>query len=143
MGVPATPAGRMLRALAGRDQEDFFRWRAEVNKDAGQKHMLDSLLFEVFRELVVRRFADEPDLRAVVRFLREPRVPVFPDRRYPFLEAEALIRSALGERGLVDGISALRAAETRYHILVYLAEDLMLDHDELDDVVADAEGELL
>ena len=131
-----------MRALAGRDQEDFFTWRAEVNKDAEQKRLLEPLLFEVFRELVVRRFANEPDLRAVVRFLREPRVPVFPDRRYPFLEAEALIRSALGERGLVEGISGLGAAETRYHLLVYLAEDLSLDRSDVDDLVADAERAL-
>jgi hypothetical protein len=129
----------MLAGLARRDQGEFFKWRAILHENEEEGKRLNPLLFEVFRELVVRRFANEPDLRAIFRFLQVPRLLVVPDKRLPVLEAEALIRAALGERGLVGGIGIALASEIRLQLLVYLVEDLMLSQGEIDGLIVDAE----
>jgi hypothetical protein len=137
--TPATAVGKMLSGLILRDQEEFIRWRAAVNRDDEQKERFRFTLFQVFRELVARRFSTEPDLRAVARFLRVPRLPISVDKQFPFLKAEALVRAALGERGLIQGVSIMEAADIRLQLVVYLAEDLGLNQNEVNDLVAGAE----
>jgi hypothetical protein len=110
-----------------------------MNESENEKERYKTTLYGVFRNLVWRRFGGAADLRVIVQFLAAQRRPVFPDKRFPFLEAEALIRSALGERGLVEGISVYSVTETRLQLLVYLAEDLGLDRPGIDDLIADVE----
>jgi hypothetical protein len=63
----------------------------------------------------------------------------WPEAQLPLLEAEALIRSALGERGLVTGIPGVLVASIRMQVFVYVVEDLGLRSHEVDELISLAE----
>jgi hypothetical protein len=136
---PRTPSGRLLAALARRDQDDFVYWRTALNADKAAAADMRPTLFEAFREVVERRFGTSNDLREILQFLQAPRVPLWPEAELPTLKAEALIRSALGERGLIAGIAGTEIASIRMQLFVYLCEDLRLTPYEVNQVVALAE----
>jgi hypothetical protein len=137
--LPRTTSGRLLAALAQRIQDDFVYWRTALNADKVAAGDLRPTLFEAFREVVERRFATSDDLREIARFLETPRVPLWPEAELPILKAEALIRSALGERGLIAGISGTEIASIRMQLFVHLCEDLRLTSSEIIEIVALAE----
>jgi hypothetical protein len=136
---PTTIVGHMLKAIARRDNEVFVRWRAELNKNKAAQRILYPVLYETFRAAVEQRFAEGEDVRNITRFLNQPRLLLWPEAGFPIIEAEALIRSALGEQGLVDGISTENVVRIRYQLLTYLVEDLRLTDTELDTLIVDSE----
>jgi hypothetical protein len=129
----------MLRGLARRDQGEFMRWRATLSKNATEARLLSPTLYQAFREVVERRFDADVDVREITHFLLTPRVGVAPEWRLPLLESEALIRSALGERGLVEGIDGVLVHEVRMQLFVHIVEDLAMSTSELDEVLTAAE----
>jgi hypothetical protein len=145
--TPVTVAGKALRGLILRNPEEIIRWRAELNRDlregAAEAKLFGTILFRTFRQLLRIRFGDHPHVRTMTDFLRLPRFrerfPVKP----PFLEAEALMRSALGERGLIDGISAKVVTEIRLQLLMYLAEDMGMSADQVDELLVSVENTVL
>ncbi|WP_345636783.1 hypothetical protein [Rugosimonospora acidiphila] len=130
----------MLRALAKRDDEGFKYWRIRMNDDEEAKRTLYAMYYEAFREAADRRFPVGGDVRDIARFLAQPRVPLSPEMKLPVVESEALIRSALGERGLVKGIPKRMVSEIRMQLFVYLVEDLDLPDEKLDTLLEAAEG---
>jgi hypothetical protein len=136
---PQTINGKMLRALAKRDDQGFKHWRAEVNRSEEDKRNLYAMYYEAFREAAERRFRTDAELQGLIQFLAQPRVPLSRELDLPLSEAEALIRSALGETGLVDGIPGRTVVEVRMQLFVYLVEDLDLSDTELDELLATAE----
>jgi hypothetical protein len=155
---PATPAGQLLRAaLLGEldtraATEQFVSQDAIANLDelldptrvAAEltPEVVDSVmvLAHAFGVLVRRRFAPGQDARAITRYITQAR-----DRgalgqqpgqaRY----AEALIRSALGEPGLADGIPADQAGATVSYLLFDLARSMDLTATDIDAVLVEAE----
>jgi hypothetical protein len=136
---PQTPTGFMLAALARRDQDEFVRWRAVLNTDRAAAAEIRPILYEAFREVVERRFSDVIDRREILRFLQFPRTPLWPEAQLPLLETEALIRSALGERGLVGGIPGALVASIRIQIFVHVIDDLGLAWHAVEDLICLAE----
>jgi hypothetical protein len=136
---PRTPSGCLLAALAQRNQDDFVYWRTALNADKAAAADIRPTLFEAFREVVERRFGTSDDLREIIRFLETPRIPLWPEAELPILKAETLIRSALGERGLIAGIPGTEIASIRMQLFVYLCEDLQLIPYEINEIIAVAE----
>lgn len=136
---PTTINGHMLRALARRDDTAFKHWRARMNDDAHAQQTLYEMIFYAFREAVERRFTADTDVREITAFLAQPRPRLTPELTLAPLEAEALIRSALGETGLVQSIGTQQVVTLRMQLFVYLVEDLALSDEDLDRLLIDAE----
>jgi hypothetical protein len=139
-GAPRTINGKLIHALARRDSGEFDFWYLRMRQNAEAQEALFEMYYGVFGELAVLRFPPGVDIRNIVKFLVVPRVSVFPALCLPVLEAEALIRSALGERGLVDGIPGELAIEIWMQLITYLCEDLELSDAQLCDVIGRAEA---
>src|SRR5262245_2100595 len=136
---PSTAVGLMLRAVARRNNPEFFHYREHVNQDEEEKKRLSPLLKEVFRSAVVLKFADAETAVQVRAFLEQPRLLLWPDKGFSIDKAEALIRSALGETGLVSGITTGEAVTIRVQTLTYLVEDMEMDVKDVDMLIAQAE----
>jgi hypothetical protein len=137
---PRTVNGKMLGALARRDDAGFTHWRAEMNQNEMEQGRLYAMCYGAFREAVELRFPVDYDPRDVTRFLSQPYVPLWEGARLPFLEADALIRSALGETGLVGGIPSDLVGEIRMQLFVYLVEDLSLTAEAVNALLERAEA---
>jgi len=137
--APATAVGLMLRAAARRDNPGFEHYREHMNQEPQEQERLYPLLFEVFRVVVEWRFAEGGTVEQIRAFLRQPRLLFWPDQGFATDDAEALIRSVLGERGLVDGISTGDVVTLRLQTFAYLVEDLGLSDQELDALIAGCE----
>lgn len=138
--VPRTINGKLILALARRDSADFDRWYLRMRKDSDAQEALFEMYYGVFGELAVLRFPPGCDMRSVAKFLVAPRVPVFPALQLPVLESEALVRSALGERGLVEGIPGDLAIEIWMRLITYLYEDLGISDDRLCELIGRVES---
>ncbi|MEU6204145.1 hypothetical protein ABZ814_11215 [Micromonospora musae] len=134
-----TAVGLMLRAVARRDNGAFEHYRTHVNHDPGEKELLYPLLFEAFRFAVHLRFADDAGIEQIQEFLNRPRLLLWPDKGFSKAEAEALMRSALGETGLVAGIATGDVVLLRLQVFTYLVEDMQLSDPELDALIAQSE----
>ncbi|WP_147437342.1 hypothetical protein [Micromonospora musae] len=125
--------------MARRDNGAFEHYRTHVNQDPGEREQLYPLLFEVFRFAVHLRFADDAAIEHIREFLNRPRLLLWPDRGFSKAKAEALVRSALGECGLVAGIATGDVVVIRMQVFTYLVEDMQLGDPELDALIAQAE----
>lgn len=129
----------MLLALALRDETEFFRQRTIINSDKSAAERLRPTLYNSFRKLVSSRFGNGEDRREVIDFLAQPRAPLWPGATLPLLESEAMIREALGEQGLTDGIPGSVTAPIRLQLLVYLMDDLKMSPSEKRELISDVE----
>lgn len=129
----------MLRAVARRNNPEFEHYREHMNQDEEEKERLFPLLYEVFRSAVELRFPEEGALEQIRAFLNQPRLLFWPDKGYSTTKAEALIRSALGERGLVSGITTGDAVVLRMQTFAYLVEDMRLSDQDLDLLISRSE----
>jgi hypothetical protein len=129
----------MLRAVARRDKTAFEHYREHMNQDEQEKTRLYPLLYEVFRSAVELKFADDGSAERVRAFLGRPRLALWPDKGFSTAKAEALIRSALGERGLVSGIATGEVVTIRMQALTYLVEDMQLSDQDLDVLISRSE----
>jgi hypothetical protein len=129
----------MLRAVARRDNPAFEYWRARVKLAEDERERLYPLLYEVFRAAVELRFAGDEAPERIRAFLRQPRLLLWPDQGFAVDRAEALIRSALGEPGLVSGFTTEDVVVIRMQTLTYLVEDMALDEPQLDALIGRSE----
>ncbi|SCF38212.1 hypothetical protein [Micromonospora mirobrigensis] len=136
---PMTAVGKALRAVARRDNADFEYWRKQMHRDEQEKMQLYPLLYEVFRGAAELRFAIEGNAGQIRPFVERARPLLWPAQGFPVGKAEALIRSALGESGLVSGFSTEEVVTIRMQTLTYLVEDLDLSDHDLDTLIAQAE----
>jgi hypothetical protein len=136
---PTTAGGLCLRAAARRNNPEFFHYRDHINEDEAEKKRLPSLIKEVFRSAVVLKFGDASAVEQIRAFLGQPRLLLWPDTGFPISKAESLIRSALGETGLVSGITTGEAVTIRVQTFAYLVEDMKMDEKNLDLLIAQAE----
>jgi hypothetical protein len=102
----------------------------------------EALQIAVMRSLlaamVIRRLGAEPPLSEITAFLATPRVPI---HRQPMsvIDAEAVLRDALGEAEIKRGMEREAEVHALYHVLVYLADDLKLPVADLADTITRAE----
>lgn len=133
----AKSVAMMLRSIARRDNAGFQYWRLAMNASYDARRMLMPILYEVFRLAVVRIF-EGSDIKEIADFVYSPRPEITPGIPFQPAQAEALIRSALGETGLVGGISTQDVTVARAQVFAYLVEDMSLSESELDQLIADA-----
>jgi hypothetical protein len=129
----------MLRAVARRNNPEFEHYREHMNQDESEKKRLYPLLYEVFRSVVDLRFEGEQTVEQVRAFLGRPRQLLWPDKGFSTANAEALIRSVLGERGLVSGIATGDVVTTRMQTITYLVEDMQLSEQDLNALISESE----
>ena len=135
---PSTLCGKMLAALARRDERDFAYWREQVDASDADRSDLWPTLYEVFQQAVRRRLTSNGQ-HGIREFLSRSRVPLWSGATLPAHEADLLIRSALGERGLVSGIDNKVITLVRMQLYVYAIDDLGLNSDAVDSLIATAE----
>lgn len=133
--TPRTVNGKLILALSRRDSGDFDRWYLMMREDDEAQETLFEMYCGVLEELAKLRFPPGCDVRNVVKFLTVSRVPVFPALYLPILESEAIVRSALGEQGLVEGIPGKLAVEILMQLITYLYEDLGISEGRLRELI--------
>lgn len=136
--MPDTSNGKFLRAIAVRDQASFDHWRSVIQED-GEDGLLGDLLRDSVEELAQRRFAKDCDVAEITRFIIENPFPFIDKDQFSstvILDAEALIRAALGEPGLPEGIDRRAALNIHYQLLGLLVQDLGLTDSEVDDLIS-------
>ncbi len=94
----------------------------------------------VFGLAVHRRFEAPADRRAIISFVAATRTELSDRDDIPPAEAEALIRSALGESGAAEGISPDIAAPTQIILAVRMLRDERLTEAALDKHLAEADA---
>jgi hypothetical protein len=128
----------MIAALARRDEKNFVYWRDRVEASETDRADLWATTFEVFREAVERRFPTK-DRDDIVEFLSRERAMLWDGAELPSREAEAIIRSGLGERGLVSGIDKKLITLIRVQVFLYAIEDLRMSSSDVDSIICLAE----
>jgi hypothetical protein len=137
--VPMSAASEIIRAVARRDNQSFMSWREKLNRDSASQEIMPDLLYEVFRSAVVLRFANLEQGKQIDAFVERDRLPLWPELGFPKDKARRLLRSALGERGLVGDISTEEVTVIRLQSIAYLAEDMSMTSDQVDWLVSEAE----
>ncbi|MFU8870999.1 hypothetical protein [Micromonospora sp. SL4-19] len=126
---------RLLRAeLVGDERE--FRRLLDRNRRAGGRF---GVMPAAFVLLMHRRFRGVQDLREVTQFVSRYNAIAPPEHRVPPREAEAVLRSNLGEEYLADLVDDETAADIMYSLLFMLAHELALTEEQLDGLVAAAD----
>jgi len=100
---------------------------------------MPDLLYEVFRSAVVIRFANLEQGKQIDAFVERNRLLLWPEQGFPQDKARRLIRSALGERGLVGDISTEEATIIRMQSIAYLVDDMSMTADQVDWLISEAE----
>jgi len=134
---PQTVPGKMLRAIARRDFVEFRHWRSVMHRVGNDG--LGPILTSAFRSVVVRRFPPGTDRRDIIRFAMQPRQPLSSTVNLNPLEAEAYIRTILGEPDLIGDLSGRRLSDLAMQYFVFIVEDMGLGDEELDSILAKAE----
>lgn len=120
-------------------RRDFEAARIDVRAQTREPW---ELRFAVMRSLLAamatRRFGAEPPLGELTAFLATARVPFHP-RPISVIDAEAVLRNALGEPEIKRGMGYLAEVHATFHTLVYLADDLKPLGEELADMIRRAE----
>jgi pimeloyl-ACP methyl ester carboxylesterase len=102
-----------LRALLTEDLDTYRRLHAGL--DAGQRRAFAVVLTAAFNEAAVRRFGDDSAPASIIGFVADARAR-YPrtGEAVPAEDAEAVIRAALGEDELIEGLDghAYGAAQT-------------------------------
>lgn len=129
---PCSGSGRLLVATLGGDRD-----AVEANLPNAQNFM--ELVRHAFIVAVRRRFAGQ-DIREVTRYIAE----ALPRRRFDAggrfaLAAEGLVRSALGEERLDEGIEPQDAADLAFAIFADLVQH---DDDAMNALIVGAEMRL-
>lgn len=93
----------------------------------------------VFGLAVRRRFSPEGDPRSVPTFVEQARAEVGGDAIRP-MEAEALVRAALGEPGLADHIPREIAIPTEIVLAVKILREEHLSPQDMDGFLAEADA---
>lgn len=135
---PKTMCGKVFAALARRDEQEFVYWRDRVDASESDRADLWATTYQVFRIAVETRFRGS-DRTGIVEFLGRRHAPLWVGAELSLREAEALVRSALGERGLVSGIDKKAAVLARMQVFMLVVEDLKLDSTAVDSLVVHAE----
>lgn len=136
---PGTPGGRLIRAIALRDNDSFKLWRADVNLSEEAQAPLYDLIFEVFLTLVLLRFQNLANEGQVKEFIYRERLLLLPVAGFSRAKAELLVRSALGERGRISDISTGERVQLRLQLITYLVEDLSLVDEQIVHLIIDGE----
>lgn len=136
---PASVVSEMIRAVARRDDQSFKNWRKKFNQDRASQEVMPDLLYEVFRSAVVIRFANLEQGKQIDAFVERNRLLLWPEQGFPQDKARRLIRSALGERGLVGDISTEEATIIRMQSIAYLVDDMSMTADQVDWLISEAE----
>jgi hypothetical protein len=126
---PVTPAGRYLRATATNERVP------EVPGPPAAE------IFErVFAAVVRLRFRPDTPLITIATSVAQA-ARRHPELRAAVREAEMLIRHELGERVPTGEIPAAEALAVHVLMVVALVDELALTDDELDELIAGAEGD--
>jgi hypothetical protein len=125
---PQTPTGRHLRAVALNDRADEMPGAPMLDVSAA-----------AFGAVVRLRFHPESPLAAIAASVAAAA------RRHaamavPVREAEMLIRQELGEYVPTGGITREQAVAVHVVLFAALADELALTEDEIDELIANAEG---
>jgi hypothetical protein len=134
-GGPPAHAGAALRALLQGRSVSAVSHLARAPQGSAD------LLAQAFTVSVRRRFVAEPDLRAVAGYVAE----ALPRQNLPAggrlaREAEALIRTMLGEEGLGDGITDAHVADIQLAIVADLARSQRLSPEDVEALAVEAES---
>jgi hypothetical protein len=127
--VPPSPAGAYLRATA------INQRAADLRLDYPSR----VLFYRAFELAVRRRFGCDSPIADITRTVanaarRHPLVPL------PALEAEMLIRHALGEAVPIEDIPLPTLVTTHVVVFAAICDELALVDDEIDALIATAEA---
>ncbi|GAA2514767.1 hypothetical protein GCM10010201_08710 [Pilimelia columellifera subsp. columellifera] len=124
--LPRSAAGRMIFWLAQRNDNEFKKSRKEMRSNPAESERLFEIAYCSFRELVRLRFKQKHGYEEVKTFIAGIEKPVWNNITLSSIEAELLVRSALGESGLIDSISDEDIVAIAAQMFVHLAEQLDL-----------------
>lgn len=126
----------LFRAAVREDSETVDRLSAEMGE--GNWPSAAGRIAAVFGLAVHRRFQAGGDIREVAAFVRDARAELDEGDDIPPMEAEALVRAALGESELAKNIEPDVAVPVQIVLAVKMLRDGNLSTDEVDKVLAEA-----
>lgn len=136
---PENPAGKMVRAVALHDAEKMQEAVALLNASSGWENAI-SIFDEAFKLAAEEMFSTTHDIRVISRWVREAAPQEKEDRHLmPLMEAEAMIRRALGEDIDTSDIPGRTVGNIRFLVIEGIARDSRWTKDEIDAFVVEAE----
>ncbi|WFE25741.1 hypothetical protein O7623_20510 [Solwaraspora sp. WMMD791] len=136
MSVP-TELGDLIRAMARRDWGTIDRLTEVLGTT--NWHGAVPVIGAAFAIAVDRHFGPEPDLNKVSAFVAQVRDQYQRGKDLPALQLEGLIRAALGEAELLDGIDAEVSFPAQIVILGTLLQDEQWTEAELEEFIREVE----
>jgi hypothetical protein len=127
----------LIRAMARRDWGTADQIVAGLEKsgwDSGPQ-----MLGAAFAIAVNERFPDGASAQEVADLVAATRAQFKDGHTFPGLQMEGIIRAALGEAELVDGIDAETMLEVQLLMIGKLLRDLDLDERQLEEFIAEVE----
>jgi hypothetical protein len=128
----------LFRAAVQEDSETVDRLSEKIGEDNWPA--IAGRIAAVFGLAVQRKFGPDSDVRAIVAFVAEARAELAEGDDIPPLEAEALVRAALGESELAENISQDVAVPAQIVLAVKILRDEHLSGKEVDQLLAEADA---
>ncbi|MFV2019541.1 hypothetical protein [Micromonospora sp. LOL_023] len=136
MGIP-TELGDLLRAMARRDWGTIDQLTEALDSTNWQGAI--PVIGAAFAIAVDQNFGPEPDLNKISSFVANLRNQYQRGKELPALQLEGLIRAALGEAELLDGIPTDVAFSAQIVILGTLLQDAQWTEAELEEFIREVE----
>lgn len=127
----------LVRAFARGDWGTADRLLLEIGDDGLREG--PQTISAAFLLAVQRRFGETPDLQQIANFVATTRQRYADGHELPALAMEGMIRGALGETDLLDGIEPDVAFSTQILLLGTLLQDEQWTEAELEDFIREAE----
>lgn len=121
----------MLIALMSRRLDEYSYWHEEIKEDKYSRRTYYRTISLVVQKLALKRFGESPEIGDITHFLTSPTHRPIDDLPRSYIDAEAILRSALGEPELEVGISIASATVLKLRLCVFLADDIHLTDSEM------------
>jgi len=128
----------LFRAAVREDSETVDRLSEEIGQDNWSA--VAGRIAAVFGLAVHRKFGSESDVRAITEFVADTRADIDEGEDIRPLEAEALIRAALGETELAEGIPPDVAVPTQVVLAIKILRDEHLSGKDVNELLGEAES---
>jgi hypothetical protein len=140
-GKPRTYVGRFLRAALLDQREERSRLERRLNGGKSGWNDDEPAVFRAASELMVRRyFLRDVDVREITKFVSDIRAKIHSATPPDQLEAEAVIRAALGEKDIVtDDIRPAEEFNINGLIVGQITRKLRFSEADIDELIADSE----
>ncbi|MFV2019540.1 hypothetical protein [Micromonospora sp. LOL_023] len=127
----------LIRVMARGDWGTADRLLVEIGDDGLREG--PQTISAAFLLAVQRRFGKAPDLQQIANFVAATRQRYADGHELPALAMEGMIRGALGQTDLLDGIEPDVAFSTQILLLGTLLQDEQWTETELEDFISEAE----